>query len=72
MDPSEFPTHQASIVIATYERLSRVERVLAAFELQPFRRDTLQVVAVTHGSNGETEDQSHGIAVGEPSRRSSS
>ncbi len=56
MDPTLSPTPQVSVVIPTYNRLSRLQRVLAAFERQTFPRDRFEVVVVSDGSNDGTDE----------------
>jgi glycosyltransferase involved in cell wall biosynthesis len=54
MDPNVNP--HVSVVIPTYNRLSRLQRVLGAFETQTFPRDRFEVVVVSDGSTDGTDD----------------
>jgi glycosyltransferase involved in cell wall biosynthesis len=47
---------EVSVVIPTYNRVDRLKRVLAAFELQTFPKDRFEVVVVSDGSNDGTHE----------------
>ena len=54
MDPNR--SLQVSVVIPTYNRLSRLQRVLAAFATQTFPTDNFEVVVVSDGSSDGTDE----------------
>jgi glycosyltransferase involved in cell wall biosynthesis len=56
MDSNLSPTPQVSVVIPTYNRLSRLQRVLGAFETQTFPRERFEVVVVSDGSSDGTDE----------------